>query len=320
MVSDAKVFALVDVATILDTAALDCIVNPSKGDTPLVHSAMWSRQWQARSGGNEVSYQAAIDRIAITWARDLSDMGWFPPGATIGILGDHCPATEPTVTNVLAPALMARGAGKVVFGLHDCDIQSVVSQPPNIVTQLRLAGVTHVLVTSNFVTAQLFTSVAAAQGWMPKYSASDWFLNTSDAVTANFNPDEFDGAVGIASLGTMLYDSGKQPYDGWQTCSQIAVDAGLPPIEPGDASSEELLHVCDNFLLMVAAIKGAGVNPTRASWRASVQTLGLQHSAVFGPSTFAPGKLTGSDFVHTLQWQRGCRCWRSVSDFRPAAA
>ena len=30
------------------------------------------------------------------------------------------------------------------------------------------------------------------------------------------------------SLGSMLKPSGKAPYDGWQLCSQIAVDAVIP--------------------------------------------------------------------------------------------
>jgi ABC-type branched-subunit amino acid transport system substrate-binding protein len=319
LVDDAKVFGVVDVASVLDTAALDCIVNREKGDTPMAHSVMWSRDWQARSGGNEISYQAAIDRISITWARDLAALSWFPKGATLGILGDKCPATEPTIVNVLGRALKARGAGKVVFGLHDCDLQSVVSQPPNITTQFRLAKVTHVLTVTNFVATQVFVSTAASQAYKPKYATSDWFLNTSDATAANFDPDQFDGAVGIASYGMMLKSSGKAPYRGWETCSQIAVDAGLPPIPPGDPSSEELLGLCDNFLLMVAGIAQTGTNPTRALWRAGVQRLGTRPSAVFGPSTFRAGKLTGSDAVHTIQWQRGCRCWKSVSGFRPAA-
>lgn len=320
MVDDAKVFGVVDVASLLDTASLDCVTNTAKGNTPLVHSVMWSRAWQQRSGGNEVSYQAAIDRISATWARDLGAMRWFPPGATVGILGDKCPATEPTILDVLGPALEAQGAGKVVMGNHDCNLTAVVSEPPNIATRFRLAGVTHVLVVSNFAAAQIFMTTAASQGYAPKYSTSDWFLNTSDATAANFPPAQFDGAVGIASLGSMLQASGKPPYDGWQECSQIAVDAGLAPIPPGQAGSAELLSLCDNFRLFVDALARAGPNPTRASWRAAVAGLGQRTSAVFGPSRFGPGKLTGSDAVHTVSWQRGCRCWRSVSGFRAAAA
>ncbi len=320
LVSDAKVFGVVDVASMLDTASIDCLVNRKLGDTPLVHSVMWSRDWQARSGGNEISYQAAVDRISITWARDLAAIKWFPKGATVGILGDKCPATQPTIENVLGPALKARGAGKVVFGNHDCNIEAVVAQPPNIATQFSLAGVTHVLTVTNFVATQVFTSSAASIGYQPKYSTSDWFLESADASSANYDADQFDGAIGIASLGSMLAGSKKQPYPGWELCSKIAEDAGLPPIPPGQPDSTELLSLCDNFMLFLDAFHTAGVNPTRASWRHAVTGLGNRTSALFGPSRFAPGKLTGSDFVHTIQWQRGCRCWRSISDFRPAAA
>jgi ABC-type branched-subunit amino acid transport system substrate-binding protein len=320
MVEDTKAFGVVDVAAMLDTASLDCLTNTQKGDTPLVHSVLWSRAWQQRSGGNEVSYQAAIDRISVTWTRDLAAMGWFPRGATVGILGDKCPATEPTIVDVLGPALEAHGAGKVVYGNHDCNITAVVSEPSNIATRFRLEGVTHVLIVSNFAAAQIFMTTAKSQGYAPKYSASDWFLNTSDATTANFPPDQFDGAVGIASVGASLRPSGKAPHDGWQRCSQIAVDAGLAAMAPDDSSSGELLALCDNFLLFLDALRAAGPNPTRASWRAAVTTLGSRTSLVFGPSRFGPGKLSGSDTVHTITWQRGCRCWRSVSDFRPAAA
>lgn len=320
MVNDAKVFGVVDVAAILDTASLDCLVNRSKGDTPFVHSVMWSRDWQARSGGNEISYQAAIDRISVTWARDLGAMRWFPSGATVGILGDKCPATEPTIVNVLGPALKQQGATKVVFGNHDCDIESVASQPPNIATRFRLEGVTHVLLVSNFVASQIFISSAASQGYQPKYSTSDWFLNTADPTSANFDPNQFDGSIGIASLGTMLKGSGKAPYPGWEVCSQIATGAGLPPIAPDDPASNELLGLCDNFILFVDALAAAGPNPTRGRWREAVGRLGERTSALAGRSRFAPDKLTGSDFVHTVRWQRDCRCWRSITDFRPAAA
>src|SRR5581483_9958020 len=158
MTDDAKVFAVDDTASMLDTASLDCLTNLTKGNTPLVHAIEWSTDWAKRSGGNDVSYQAAVDRISITWARDLAAIGWLQPGAVVGILGDKCPATEPTVENVLGPALKAKGAKDVVYGLHDCDIQSVATQPSNIVTQFRLKGVTNVLIVSNFVAGQIFTS------------------------------------------------------------------------------------------------------------------------------------------------------------------
>lgn len=93
------------------------------------------------------------------------------------------------------------------------------------------------LLVSNFVASQI--SSAASQGYAPKYSTSDSFLNTADPTSANFDRNQFDGSIGIASLGTMLKASGKAPYPGWEVCSQIATDAKLPPIAPDDPASNE---------------------------------------------------------------------------------
>ena len=317
MVNDQKVFGVVDVAAIVDTGGIDCIAN--RGNTPYVHSIQWSRDWQRRSRGNDISYQAAIDRISITWARDLAATGWLGKDAVVGILGDKCPATEPTIVRVLKPALERAGAKEVVVGDHDCTIEAVASQPPNIATRFRLEGVTHVLIVSNFVSGQVFLSAAASQGFKPKYSVSDWFVMSADATTMNYDPNQFDGAIGIASLGHMLERSGKPPYPGTERCSRVATEAKLPPITHA-SSSTELLSLCDNFFLMIDAINAAGPNPTRGSWVKAVEGLGERMSAQYGPSRFAPGKLSGSDQVHTIRWERGCRCWKSVSGFRPAAA
>ena len=224
---------------------------------------------------------------------------------------------------MLGPALEAQGAGKVVFGNHDCNITAVVSEPPNIATRFRLEGVTHVLIVSNFAAAQIFMTTAKSQGYAPKYSTSDWFLNTSDATTANFPPDQFDGAIGIASLGPMLRPvRARPPYDGWQQCSQIAVDAGLAPIPPDDSRLGRAAQPVRQLRPVPRrAASRAGPNPTRASWRAAVAHTGAAHEprlrsrAASGPaSSPAPTPCT------PITWQRGCRCWRSISDFRPAAA
>lgn len=318
MVNDAKVFGVVDVGALTDTPAFECVAT--KNQTPYVHNTIWSTDWLARSGGMEVGYQAAIDRISKTWSRDLSAMGWIGDDAVVGILGDNCPGTGPIIDNVLKPDFeKLPGVTKVVVAKHDCDPQSVASQPPSFVTQFRLEDVTHVVVAMNFVSLTVFASTAEQQLYRPKYTVSDWWQGTSDASAANFDPNQFDGAIGISSLGMMLPASGKAPYPGGEWCQKVATDAGLEPLEY-DGRNHELWAMCDNFLLMVDGIRNAGANPTRAAWAQAIQALGSHPSVLFGPSTFGPGKVTGSDQVHTIQWQRGCTCFKSISEFRPAAA
>jgi ABC-type branched-subunit amino acid transport system substrate-binding protein len=318
MVNDAKVFGVVDVGALADTPAMECVAARNK--TPYVHNTIWDTKWLARSGGMEVGYQAAIDRISKTWSRDLAAMGWFGKDAVVGIIGDNCAATSPVIDTVLKPD-MARIAGvtKVVVAKHGCDLQSVVAQPPSFVTQFRAAGVTHVIVAAVFAAVAVFTSTAENQGYHPKYAVSDWWQATSDASAANYNPNQFDGAVGISSLGLMLPGSGKPPYPGGEKCMKAATDAGLEPMKY-DGRNQELWAMCDNFLLMVDGIRTAGANPTREGWANAIQHLGSHPSVMFGPSEFHPGKVTGSDQVHTLRWLKACTCYKSVSGFRPAAA
>jgi ABC-type branched-subunit amino acid transport system substrate-binding protein len=318
MINDAKVFGIVDVGALADTPAMECVATRNK--TPYVHNTIWDTTWLARSGGMEVGYQAAIDRISKTWARDLSAMGWLGKDAVVGILGDNCAATSPVIDRVLKPDFAKLpGVKKVVVAKHGCDLQSVVTQPGSFVTQFRAAGVTHVLVAAVFVAAGVFMSSAENQRWRPKYAVSDWWQATSDASAANYNPNQFDGAVGISSLGLMLPSSGKAAYPGGERCMKPATDAGLEPLKY-DGRNQELWAMCDNFFLMLDALRNAGVNPTRQAWAQAVQRLGSHPSVMFGPSAFRAGKVTGSDQVHTLRWQRGCRCYKSVSGFRPAAA
>jgi ABC-type branched-subunit amino acid transport system substrate-binding protein len=318
MVNDAKVFGVVDVGALADTPAMECVA--AKNKTPYVHNTIWDTKWLARSGGMEVGYQAAIDRISKTWSRDLAAMGWFGKDAVVGIIGDNCAATSPVIDTVLKPD-MAKIAGvkKVVVAKHGCDLQSVVAQPPSFVTQFRAAGVTHVVVAAVFAAVAVFTSTAENQGYHPKYTVTDWWQATSDSSAANYNPNQFDGAVGISSLGLMLPGSGQPPYSGGDKCMKAATDAGLEPMKY-DGRNQELWAMCDNFLLMVDGIRSAGANPTRQGWANAIQHLGSHPSVMFGPSAFRPGKVTGSDQVHTLRWEKACTCYKSVSAFRPAAA
>ena len=318
MVNDAKVFGVVDVGALTDTPAFECVAINNK--TPYVHNTIWDTGWLARSAGMEVGYQAAIDRISKTWTRDLAAMNWVGKDAVIGILGDNCAATSPVIDRVLKPDFARLpGVKKVVVAKHGCDLQSVVSQPPSFVTQFRAAGVTHVVLVANYVSVEVFTSTAEQQVYRPKYTFSDWWQLSSDASAANYNPNQFDGTIGISSLGLQLPASGKAPYPGGERCMKIATDAHLEPMKY-DGRNQELWGMCDNFFLMIDALRNAGANPTRQAWAQAVQHIGQHPSVMFGPSEFRPGKVTGSDTVHTMQWQRGCTCYKVISGSRPAAA
>lgn len=317
MVSDHKVFGVVDVGAIADTPPMQCIAT--ENSMPYVHNTIWGTEWLARSKGMEVGYPAAIDRVSQTWVRDLKAMGWLPQGGVVGIIGDKCAATSPLIDNVLKPLVEQAGVGKVVVEKHDCDAQSVAGQPPSFVTRFRAEGVTHVLLASNFISSAVFMNAAASQAYSLKYSVSDWWQAASDSSAKNYPASQFDGAIAITSNGLLLPQSGKAPWPGWERCNQVAVDAKLPALKH-QAADQELWALCDNFFLMLDGLQAAGPNPTRWDWAAAIQRLGQHPSVMFGPSNFARGKVTGSDTVFTAQWKRDCTCFKAISDARPAAA
>jgi ABC-type branched-subunit amino acid transport system substrate-binding protein len=317
MASDAKVFGVVDVGAISDTPYMKCIAQDN--EMPYVHNTIWGTDWLAQSKGLEIGYPAAIDRVAKTWTRDLKAMGWLPQGAVVGIIGDKCAAASPVIDNSLVPAVKAAGASKVVVEKHDCDATSIASQPPTWVTVFQSQNVTHVFLAANFLSNAVFMNTAANQGYHPKYTVSDWWQDASDASAKNYPASQFNGAVAITSNGMILPQSGKAPWAGWEKCNQAAVDAKLPPLE-FNARNQELFGMCDNFFLMVDALKSAGPNPTRWDWAASVQRLGEHPSLLFGPSKFATGKVSGSDTVFTAVWRTDCTCFKATTDARAAAA
>lgn len=317
MVSDDHVFGVVDEGAISDTPAMACIAIQNR--TPFVHNTIWSTQWLAQSGGMEVGFPAAIDRISVTWPHDLAAMGWLAGHPTVGILGDQCEATKPVIDDVLQPELLKYGAGKVVLGEVGCDPQSVASEPATFATQFRTAGVTKVLLANNFVTAAVFMKAAQQQLYHPQYSVSDWWQLSFDADTSDFDPNQFNGAIAVTSQGLMLPGAGLPPRPGGALCSKVATDAGLAPLQYTSPNTE-LWAFCDNFFLMIDGLRAAGPNPTRTGWAAAVQHLGEVNSVIYGPSLFRPGKVTGSDQVFTARWESSCTCWRPVSGFRPASA
>jgi hypothetical protein len=316
MVSDQKVFGVVDAGAISDTRAMQCIATENQ--MPYIHNRIWGTEWLARSKGLELGYPAAIDRLSRTWVRDLKAMGWLPEGDAVGILADSCPATEPIVDHVLRPLVERTGVGKVVVAKHDCDSSSALTQPASFVSRFRAAGVTRILLAADPVGNAIFMNVAQLQGYHPTYAASDWFQVASDSSSANYPADQFDGAVAITSNRSILPESERELVPGWVRCNQVAVDAGLPPLQH-TASDQELLGLCDNFFLMVDGLEAAGPNPTRWDWATAVQGLGEHPSVLFGPSRFEPGKVTGSDTVVTAVWARSCTCFEAVTTSRPAA-
>jgi hypothetical protein len=308
MLNDQKVFGVLDLA-LSNGPAQTCISQ--QGRTPYVHAFPWSTEFQALSGGFDVGYGAAIDRLARAMVRDFVASGWLEPTSIVGVLGDNCPTTKPTVDNVLVPAL-EEVVAKVEVGLHDCTIDAVLRQPPAIATRFRTAHVDRVIGVSNYISMQIFLQTAAGLGgWKPQYARSDWFSGVSDGQSKNYDANQYDGAIAITSTRRPLVNAGKAAYPGIDRCNEAARGAGLAPVDAANAEADAVL--CDLFFLMVDGVNAAGPNPTRGAWAAAVQSLGRRGSAMWGPSSFGRGKTNGADQVYSAVWGRACKCWKATS-------
>jgi hypothetical protein len=311
MADDRKVFGVLDSVIAGDTGQ-SCIAQTK--ETPFVHQAIWSEEFQARANGYDVGYAPSVDRIAEVLVRDLPGSGWIDSTSVVGIFSDNCPTDLGVINDILIPGVQATGA-KVVVGQHDCNAQSAVQQTPNIATRFRTARVDHVVAVANGVSIQIFLETAnSLGGWKPEYAISDWWGALSDSTAANFNADQFDGAIGFTSTRTPLVNAGYQPHDGIERCQEAAAEAGLQPV--GASDTDFHLVMCDQFFLMLDGLAGAGPNPTRPAWAAAIQSLGGRQSVNFGPASFRPGKTNGADTVYTAHWHRDCSCWKADSSFR----
>ena len=311
MLNDRKVFGIADQA-LASQPAQACIAE--HGETPLVHMAMWSTEYARRARGYDVSFNPATDRIARAVVRDLPAIGWIARGDVVGIFGDNCPHNLSPIRDVLVPGLKAAGA-TVEVGLHDCTIEGAIQQPPNIATRFRTAGVTKVVNTANAASLTIFLEAAnSLGGWNPDYAMTDWFGAVSDSMAANFNANQFDGAIALTVVREPLINAGRPPHQGSDACNAAAVEAGLA--ELGAPDTDFHYAFCDQFLLLTDTIAATGPNPTRAVWAATVQQMGPRQSTRWGPSSFGPGKTDGADQMYTAFWRRDCRCYMADSGFR----
>jgi ABC-type branched-subunit amino acid transport system substrate-binding protein len=314
MVSDNKVFAVIDTSTVIYAATQQCFAI--QNHLPYVHSYALSTGFQNQANGLDITVSRTLDRIARDWAAEAKNLGVIKGGEKVGIFTDACEPSNTVLRQVLAPGLKAAGAGSVTIGQTDCNPEAQQTQTPNVVTQFNLAHITHVFPATSYVGVQVFLQAAQSQGYHPKYFASPYDGLDLDLFTENFNPDQFDGTLAISTHYSGYAKAGKPAPAFLKFCSGILTSHGLPPLEMNDQNAEARA-MCDNLFLFVTAAKKVGPNLTRAGWGQQTATLGRFDSADQSLSVFKPGKYSGSDLIQTIQWHRDCTCFTSISDFRP---
>jgi ABC-type branched-subunit amino acid transport system substrate-binding protein len=313
MVSDTKVYAVSSTA-IAFPSATQCI--SVQGKTPMVNVLAPSTADQRGAAGYDVTEIPSLDRIYAEWASQLQSIGYLAPGDKIGLVSDNCDPNLAVVNSVLIPAVKAAGAGQVIVKVHDCGIQQSQEEMPGIVSYFASAGIQKILPADCPYAFVSFLQEAKAIAYHPKFSISDYCNSSADALAQVFDPSEFGGTVGITSTYAGGYGAHQANTPEMQRCSNILTAAGLPGVNYAATNSEAVAQ-CDYLTLLADVIAKLGPNPTRAGFATAIGQYG-DYRAGFSPlNIYSPGKYSGGDLVHTIQFSGSCKCYVSTSNLRP---
>lgn len=316
MVRDNQVFGVVDTASNIYEATQRCYGIENK--TPYTHSYPLSQEFQAAAGGLDVSANRNLTRIAKEWAVAAKAAGFLTGVEKVGVLTENCPPSINVIRDVFIPLLKSNGAREVVLRTTDCDPGVQQGQASGAAPAFRSEAVTHVFLPLNYVSVQAFLKAADADPtYKFRYFVSDYNGLSADFFMKDNSPTQWDRVRGITHTFSGWKAAGKPTPPEEKACSDILTSRGLDGL--GGPDDAEALGICDEFNIMVAALRGAGVNPTRALWAQAIQRLGKVPTGGIPSVTFGPGKFSGGDTVADIEWRRECTCYVNLSDYRQAA-
>ena len=146
----------------------------------------------AKSQGRLFVFTQAGDRMMRNVAAELNGLKTFK-GDKVGIV-DGGSLYSPQTVDVLQNALTKSGHTVVRRSTLSADLDTAASQVPLEVQQMRVAGVTEVILNIDLVLSTQWVNAASSQGWNPRYYASDWAAMSGDFSTIGM-PAAFDGSI-----------------------------------------------------------------------------------------------------------------------------
>lgn len=318
-----KVFAVIDSFAFWLETATACITEEHR--TLLINSAPGSAENVRLGFPYGVSLYKDDNRKMKDLVAAAHASGFFDPDRgfkKLGIYADCSPAMLDAPNEGLHAHLEAVGVTEWSEFRVACDRQSGGSQQA--VLQFRQDGVTHVLLISRPPPVKEFVQVAARSQFFPTYFVGDYLNVILGTLVEDFEPDAFDGALGVTQTHAGEGAIGKPLSPLAKQCSDILVEHGVAPISsepPEDIGDDiEILELCENFFLFLQVATEAGPELTRPSWIDALPRIGEFHGASTHLSRFdRPGKTTGGETMKLVQWHRDCTCWKQRTEFGPAA-
>jgi ABC-type branched-subunit amino acid transport system substrate-binding protein len=314
MTKDQQVFAVFHTAALIFANTQKCFTQDNA--MPLFGTYPLSADFQAAGNGLDVSITKNLDRVAGDWGAAARELGFLKAGQRVGIFTDKCEPSNRVLKTRLVPEIQQANVASITFAEVACDPAAQQTEVPNAVLKLKSAGVTHAFLATAYVGVQNFLQSAELQDFRPKYFTSEYDGLDNDLFLKNFPEEQWDRVQGITSGYGGSRAAGHQPPPEIGKCSAMVEKAGLPPLDDRPASSEGVA-LCDELTnVFVPAATKAGVNLTRATLAAAIQSMGRFPSAISPDSSFGPGKFSARDSISTIEWRRECKCVVRISEFR----
>jgi len=313
LVQDGDVFAVLDGGGTYFGPAQLCVTEEHQTPLLVVGATGVTDEYLGRSGGRLYSLYMRASRSMRTFAEEVHRAGHLR-GRTLGLLGD---ARNRAELDVLVDELARRGYRLAHRTLFDEDTGTASAQVPVEVQEMRRKGVDAVVLAGNVVAETQFVQAADAQGFRPRYFATDWANNSQDAAHQN-QPPSFDGALAVTvrRSGEHLVGRPERPVE--TRCRELYERATGQRLQRGAINTSLYTLMCSTLDVFVAGARNTGPELTRSRLAGGMAAIGPVVLSQMGDGSFSPGKPDAGEQVRWNRWAADCRCWKPAGEFHRA--
>lgn len=309
LVKDRKVFMVI--ATVFFRVGGDCVTRENQ--VPLLTSDATDEAALARGDPFFFALAMSDDRVMRNLAYWAHHEGHID--GPIGIYYNNSTPLEVSLVGQFERELQRLGhriAAEATTNTDDGSQNDLLA-----VRRFQQAGVE---VAFLFTSREGFMRAAQSQGYKPTYLDSDHNYGTTDAATATYPPEQFEGTLAITGRRGGESQAGYPKTPEQTKClADYRAHTGRSP-EDDSFEQQMVYHSCDAANAVMLALQRLGSSVTHEGFVAALETFRSVRLARSGHATFGPGKHHGVDYFRTVQWQSSCTCFKALGDFRPLFA
>lgn len=308
-VQDDKVFAVIAVHNF---AASECVAGEFR--TPLLVSNAPGDLTFQRAHPYLYALEASASRILRNWPHWAERRGLLR-GKTIGLYMSSNEQAREEVARTFTAELKKLGYKIAVEVTTDSDTGGPTDAVA--VQRFKAAGVDLVVLVLGLGRTS-FLQQAEAQNYRPTYIANDLGYATTDTGAGTHDPNQWDGTYGMTGMRYGEAAGGiPAPPEALACIANYERYSGRRGVTRESREAEWIAtnQGCDEARVMLYGLQKAGRNLTPATLVAALDSLTNMQQGIHSNTTFTPKKHDGGNLQRTLQWSRGCTCWKALSPF-----